>query len=502
MKTLGTTSSRFKVLLATSIILFFSCQKENSKDIVDQHPDLLEASKSYFLKELDINAGSKKQTTSGENSNLRQFKGKSPIWEAATFKQTSVGQALVVPLKYTTDNFYLKAGSKKQTLKLEDLSHLMFYRNAENKLNAEVVTWVPDQQFWDDSKNRLNKKFIGKLLVEDWSGNFIKGYEYRKDGSVNLINGISAKAGGFSVAMAPKNCTATDWFTCALTDGKYWECNYDYTEIYCSGSGESGDSGGNSGGSGGGGSSHTGGHHQGGGGTNSNDYRPDITPPAVFTEPELANINFVLNDEPYIADIKKELACLRNFDKAEKYELTLYVDQPVNGKSDQYRIISTLSPPIPTIGNVFTSSNINFEYGHVFVGFRKINIDGSTDQKVLGFYPGEYGPISRGVIKDNSGDPYDVSLTVDVTQEQFIGALNRVESDFNQSQYILTNIGSNEYNCVDAALNWFNASGRSYPYTSIGAFKHTPGEFGQHLRKESSAKKTSGSALMNSQPCK
>ena len=60
--------------------------------------------------------------------------------------------------------------------------------------------------------------------------------------------------------------------------------------------------------------------------------------------------------------------------------------------------------------------------------------------------------FSKGAIKDNSGHPYDVSYSREVSSLDFTSALAQVKNDAENKRYAVKS-----YNCTDAALLWMNA---------------------------------------------
>ncbi|WP_199140531.1 hypothetical protein [Pedobacter sp. ASV12] len=191
-------------------------------------------------------------------------------------------------------------------------------------------------------------------------------------------------------------------------------------------------------------------------------------------------------------DPKKYIDCFNDGKQVQSYKMTLYINQPVPGTNAQFT-----TPLVSNgIGLTISKNGTFFDVGHSFVGFEKINRDGSSVRQVMGFYPDPNGSSirSKGVIKDNSGHVYNVSYTQEVTEEQFGLALSSVLSDGNGAIYNLgNNIASGqEYNCTDAALLWMGNAGIKLPAsTPRGLFNNTPGDYGQVLAKVSGAKSTS-----------
>lgn len=193
------------------------------------------------------------------------------------------------------------------------------------------------------------------------------------------------------------------------------------------------------------------------------------------------------------------------------FTMTIYVNQPNPGHNDQWAT-SLSATSVGPIGVIFTGLGGQLlNVGHTFVGFTKHNTDGTSTTQVMGFYPSQTstslipGVLSKGVIKDDSGHPYNVSYQANVTAVQFQTALSVVVYDSSYSTYALTKLQGSfqEYNCTDAASSWMNVlSTNIVPSSSPrGAFKNTPGDYGVALSQLSGASTTAGSAPSSHGPC-
>jgi len=182
--------------------------------------------------------------------------------------------------------------------------------------------------------------------------------------------------------------------------------------------------------------------------------------------------------------------------------LTIYVAQPKPGANDQWTTDLHVTSPTPTGLIYLAGGGQLLNVGHTFVAFEKDNTDGTSVIQVMGFYPGPGLSLQpKGIIKDDSGHPYNVSYTVNVSVTNFNAALTGVVLDNGTSNYVLTNAFGSERNCTDAALSWMSNAGVGLPVASRGAFTNTPGDFGQALRNVSGASTASGTAPPSHGPC-
>ena len=240
-----------------------------------------------------------------------------------------------------------------------------------------------------------------------------------------------------------------------------------------------------------------GGYQGGGGGGNG----------GTITASDIENAIPVDDGKPKIQDIKKYLDCFSDGKTAQSYTMTIYADQPIAGQNDAFRIImptggvATNNPYNVPTGIVFSTNNQYMDVGHTFVTFEKNNTDGTNVRQTLGFYPAGFTAYSKGAMEDNSGHVADVSYTRNVTQVQFEAALGKVEDDFINKNYNLTNFTFNEYNCTDAAISWMNVAGANFRDSSFGLFKNTPGAFGQVLRNTPGAAIGPTAGIIGKGPC-
>lgn len=201
--------------------------------------------------------------------------------------------------------------------------------------------------------------------------------------------------------------------------------------------------------------------------------------------------------------------CFGDGKSTKHYSLTIYVDQPVRGENDWFRITFPVGSPItnnpynvPTGITWVTPGGQLFDVGHTFVSFEKHNTDGTMVKQILGFYPGGFPIASAGAIKDDSGHTYDVSYTINVSQSQFNAALTALSLDYQNTDYVLFNSpAADAYNCTDAAISWMNAAGANLTGGGTMPFNNTPGQFGQVLRSKNGSVYQDSAVGYSKGPC-
>jgi hypothetical protein len=228
--------------------------------------------------------------------------------------------------------------------------------------------------------------------------------------------------------------------------------------------------------------------------------KPCIVTRCPITDATVAHALPVADGKPAI-NPAKYVNCFTDGKTASGYKLTIYVNQPVPGHNDQWATDLALPPGIA----FRTQDGQLLGVGHTFVKFEKDNTDGTSVKQVMGFYPDPNqmlgGVASKGVIKDDSNHPYNVSYTVNVSSAAFTAALNRMLQDNASSNYVLSNLVGSERNCTDAAISWMTVAGVNVPNAPRGSFSNSPGDFGQALAAKSGSSTVSGNAPVSHGPC-
>ncbi|MXV49947.1 hypothetical protein GS399_03110 [Pedobacter sp. HMF7647] len=226
--------------LFSLIIFISSCKKNEPAALSDT--DRITSARQYFEK--DIQRFQTDGSASSGSRLKRQSIFKNALWNEAYVKDISLGKAVVVPLHYDK-TIYTRRGEAQSSLSLDNLSYLMIYEGKDHKMRTEVVTWIPDNDFWD-KKNKKKLAFKGVILIDDWQGKFIKGYKYLGNGEVKNVSADTYT--GTDVHTSMLQCVLVTWYSCSSSDGgNVWYCSTLYSETICE------DDGSGSGGGGGGG---------------------------------------------------------------------------------------------------------------------------------------------------------------------------------------------------------------------------------------------------------
>lgn len=476
---------KIKMLFTISCLLLIiaSCKKDRTEAIiaeVDITNSIANAKASFENQSKITQTDYSGQSVLPENL----LKSRKPLWDHAFTQKNGDTIAVFVPLEISAKLTLMEGGVKGTYLNDLIFLRLMSIGNDFDGSKAEMITLFPDK-IWEQEE-----RFSGIMFGENWFKPSLftinSGKENNRKIGANVVNGF-------------KPCETANIMVC-IGAGGYTTCEPSIVRSCSGGGGEGGGGGaGGIGTPGGGKTTGAGGGSNGGSGGNG---------APIISNSEVTTSVFVNDARPKISDIKKYTKCFNDGKEAKSYSMTIYVDQPVAGKSNWARITmiqpnvsSNNSYGVPTGINWTTPGGQTFDVGHTFVSFEKNNADGTNVRQILGFYPSGNPLVSKGAMEDNGGHEADVSYKFNVTKEQFQAALNKVESDFLTKDYVLTNSLSNEYNCTDAAISWANAAGVSFGNTTMGLFNNTPGNFGQVLRTKEGANLNPDKNIFGKGPC-
>ncbi|MGE0087941.1 MAG: hypothetical protein AB7S50_00515 [Bacteroidales bacterium] len=216
-----------KQLKTIGLLLFlFSCTNddliENNKvndDCISGNQLIFEA-QSFFENEVLPSVDTLELKGNNKDEPRKKIK-KTPLWDKAFIRDLSFGTGVVVPLIYEKE-LYVPRGIS--SISLSNLSYILFYIDGESQMHAELVTTLPDENFMysiDDSQ-----PFSGLVIIEDWFGNFIKGFLH-KDGQITEI-----ELHNYNKEI--QNCTTTDYYDCISDNGGLtWDCDLYDSQTIC-----------------------------------------------------------------------------------------------------------------------------------------------------------------------------------------------------------------------------------------------------------------------------
>ncbi len=173
-------------LRCTLVILTFlalsTCQKE-----ITSPQKIVKQAQNYFESQVLADTSQKVY-----DNNPRHTVAKEPLWAQASVETMPFGEAVLVPLAYKQA---IALETEIGPIPLKQLSYLLIYKDAQKQYRTEVVTKLPEKNYWPNYKNP-NIPFKGVVLVEDWWGNTIKNIGLSITGPENQLGYVIPQVKG------------------------------------------------------------------------------------------------------------------------------------------------------------------------------------------------------------------------------------------------------------------------------------------------------------------
>lgn len=439
--------------LAIVCLVFSYCRKDSPAKQDNRHDITLEEARSFFNKEL---AHAIKLT---QRHQLIEV----PDWQHFSVRQAGDKAVLIVPLLFKKD-LTIKANGDSSSLSVQSLTNLFFYKDTHNRIVSEVVTTIPDDALLNNKD--AHKQFTGMVWIEAWDGRSIGGYNYASDGNVTSFD-LGPEVAHDSLLKEQDNETQwcyIDFYYCVDASG-YVTCRYNFSQAYRCGLG--------SGQFDGLGSEY---YPVYGSGSNTGG---TTTPPGDATVGIGMNTTILAPPEKPITDPYQYKRCF-NRDSRNTYRIVLYVDQPKAGT----RALMSDGEGNTDLWAIKGSTKT---YGHTWITFEEKRPNGAIVRRSLGFWPNKELELSTqaapGILGDDSGRDFDVSLEIGLTNGAFFDLLD----DCSLGNFERYNLNTN--NCTGWAIDkLYNNTSISLPRTlaswggGLGEGP-TPGNLGEDLRR-------------------
>lgn len=232
------------VLVGGALVFVVACHKQDANTGQHSPADLIANARHFFestVLPVQASAGTLSQ-------NPRAALPKTPIWGMAYTTKTAIGDMVVVPVAIKS-NFYLKTNHGNQSFSAGLFTSLVVYKDSQGSYHAELVTKIPDDSYVADLS--AGKQFSGVARIEDWQGNFIKGYHYSNGVTDRYFNSSKitrANERTNTSGLLQEYCLVTDYYscTCEVDNGATVcsSCSLDDEESSCSSGGDGGGGGG------------------------------------------------------------------------------------------------------------------------------------------------------------------------------------------------------------------------------------------------------------------
>jgi len=428
-------------LLITSLSLIATgCVKDSSNPSGPKAPALISQAQHYFKNDI---------LQSNQITNPKNYRANQPrtiLWERATVKHLTTGDIVLAPVAYPKTMFASLKSTANLAYSLSNITSLAMIPDSNNVMHAFVITFIPD------TPNR-NTSPSGICLVEDWFGNSV--YSPVKLGRQQRspdVNSRSSRPKETTFYQDIEVCTEIEGYNYSADDP---DGGYAWFESTC---------------------------------TIYNFYSDDAqTGFPVRALPDLAR---TINTHPQtvvvsppdhpITSITDYLKCFTNGPSTDhSYSIQVCVDQPEPGTREAWGFTPGGAAGTSAAGNAVNT-------GHSFLVLTE-NDQGRITSRNLGFYPSSMviptsgGAYSQGSLNNDQTHSYNISLTINVTSNQFFSVLNYMSLGNNQGYYY--NLFTN--NCTTFVLNALLEGGIALPAT-IGTWPggsgNDPGDLGEDIR--------------------
>lgn len=420
--------------------VFAGCMKSDPNNGGSNSLPLVLQAQSFFNNSI---------TQLGKIPNLYNYRAKQQrtvLWDKATIKHLLTGDAVVAPVTFGKQLFVAYKSSPNHVYNLNDLTSLVITYHSNGRLSAYMVTFIPDSA--DNYEFRS-----GYYFVEDWQGNSIYSPIHQSADKIQVTKTGTPSSASKQVEFIQsiQVCNEIDGYNYSQDDpdgGYYW------SETTCTNYGYS--SGGN------------------GGGLLGADLPglalPNLRPSGIVVPPP---------GNP-ISNITDYFKCFTNGSTPDHtYSVQVCVDQPDPGTRQAWGFTPGGPSGSSSAGNLVNS-------GHVFLILSE-NDQGNITTRNVGFYPSTLvipttsGAYSQGALNNDQSHTFDISLTVNVSSNQFYSVLNYVSLGNNPGYDY--NLSTN--NCTTFAINAMAAGGVSLPSTNgswPGGSGNDPGDLGEDIR--------------------
>jgi hypothetical protein len=427
--------SRFCVI-AFSALFVFGCQKKQDNALSSPLLPVIESARSYF------NGSVLSSATSPNAANFRAQLPKTVRWDLATSTQLSAQSAIIAPIQFTGKVYVSADLAAGRLFDLNSLTRLVLTRDSTNSFHYQLLTYIPD------STAIVTQTYTsGILLSEDWQGNSLSSPRRFARKPLAATSGNKHT----DVIQTIQVCNTIDGYNYSPDDPDGGLTSW--SETSC----------------------------------NSYNLPANNTGPTIGP----ANLAGILGPKPIpftiqvspptspIASISDYFKCFTNGSSPDHtYSAQVCVDQPSSGTRQPWTVTPGGAAGTSAVGNPLN-------VGHTFLVLTE-NDQGNITTRNVGFYPAtSVYPVAgytsaQGVLNDDDGHPYNISLTINVSATQFFGILNYVSLGNNPG----FNYDLNTDNCTTFVINALGANGIALPNTKgtwATGSGNDPGDLGQDI---------------------
>ncbi len=233
-----------KALIVSNILIFVllfaiytGCKKSETKNtkLSAKEITLINKAKEYFNDNVKMHQGEVTTNDADPDTSFNPYKdaNKMADFDNASVMQVDSTNIVVVPIIYSNSiQAKIQNIDTGISINISNLSKLILYTDSLQNYHAELVSTTPDQ----DYINNVNGNFSGTVIIQNWNGDFLRGYKY-KDGNIYNVSLPSSTSDGQTEVnvQAPvevTTCDVIDWYTCvsSVLDDVGTLCTFDHTQ--------------------------------------------------------------------------------------------------------------------------------------------------------------------------------------------------------------------------------------------------------------------------------
>jgi len=420
------------------VVLFFACKKQHETVPANPLASQIQSARDFF--ESTIHSAA----TPPNAANYRAKLQKSIRWDLAQTTTLSGKPTIVAPVQFA-GHVYVSSDLEPGTaFDLSSLTRLVISPDSENVFHYGLLTYIPDS-----TAIQTQTFNTGILLYEDWQGNTLSAPQRFARRHIAITNSDNKQ---IDIVQTIQVCNEIDGYNYAPDDPEGGINTW--SETSC------------------------------------NTY----TLPAMSTGPRIGpgSLPGILGPKPIpsltiaiapptnpISNITNYFKCFTNGSSpAQTYSVQVCVDEPDPGTRQPWTLTSG--------GAAGTSAAANpLNVGHTFFVLTE-NDQGNIITRNVGFYPAtSIFPIAgytsaQGVLNDDDGHQYNISLTINVSATQFFGILSSISLGNNPG----FNYDLNTDNCTTFVINSLGSNGVVLPSTKgtwATGSGNDPGDLGEDI---------------------
>ncbi len=205
------------------VILFLSVNACRKTEFTNPEQELIQQAKANFESNLTFDDPKQIGVVSSNKKSKKEAK-----WDKAYTKQFAKQKVVIVPVLH---DMSISLSTNGASHKLFYESYLYSYQNIQGDWNHELIYKIPNAEYL--LNKNPNKRFSGRILIEDWEGNFVKGYRITTSNKILAIE-IAEKQYSKQNIQSGYQCDIKNYEFCywISTDGNRGVLKCDYWSVY------------------------------------------------------------------------------------------------------------------------------------------------------------------------------------------------------------------------------------------------------------------------------